>query len=415
MTLDPPRDAHATAAHLTISLPEGAARALAACARDAALVALVALARDVLGECDAASVSFGTPQGPVTLAWAGDMAKLGDEKQYAADTGPCVMALGGSPAMFDVRTADTEWAPIAAAARALGIGTILSLPAPNAGGAGLGVNLYSRVPGAFAEGRAISEAVALQAGRVFVEPVPEVALRSAALVEAAFDEIDIGVHAWRALASEAGLDHVLQSVAAAAARAMPFALAASITLEPAGEPFTSHSTGELASGLDQTQYDAGVGPCLHALRTGSTVTAVVGTAHPWPEFDAVAAARGVGRVLAVPLAADGAVSGVLNVYGEGSEAFDDGIVDMATVLAEQGGIAVASAWALRAERRRSEQLWEALDTRDIIGQAKGIVMATRRCSSTVAFDVLRRESQHSNRKLRDIAVELVRATERPQS
>ena len=66
------------------------------------------------------------------------------------------------------------------------------------------------------------------------------------------------------------------------------------------------------------------------------------------------------------------------------------------------------------ERLRNENanLRKALESRDVIGQAKGVIIAANRCTSDAAFDVLRQQSQHENRKLIDVAAEIVRHAQR---
>ena len=71
--------------------------------------------------------------------------------------------------------------------------------------------------------------------------------------------------------------------------------------------------------------------------------------------------------------------------------------------------------AYAAAAKLNENLREAIATREIIGEAKGILMARQACTSDEAFDILRRASQRTNRKLRDIAVELVSTTESQQA
>jgi response regulator NasT len=63
-----------------------------------------------------------------------------------------------------------------------------------------------------------------------------------------------------------------------------------------------------------------------------------------------------------------------------------------------------------------ENVWEALETRDIIGQAKGVIMAALSCSPDEAFNLIRKQSQHENRKLVHVAVEIAgRASRLPDA
>jgi GAF domain-containing protein len=126
----------------------------------------------------------------------------------------------------------------------------------------------------------------------------------------------------------------------------------------------------------------------------------------WPETARRAVDVGVHSSLSLPLlAADDGV-GALNLYGASQRVFD-GLDDGAATFAASAAITLANALAFHRAAELSEQLSEGLESRDVIGQAKGILMARERIDADAAFDRLREMSQHANRKLRDIAAELV--------
>jgi GAF domain-containing protein len=124
--------------------------------------------------------------------------------------------------------------------------------------------------------------------------------------------------------------------------------------------------------------------------------------------------RRIRSVLALPLPNNGG-SGALNLYARFPGAF--GVVDRAkaVILASLAGLALSAARTHEHEERRAGNLNAALATREVIGQAQGILMERERVSSGQAFDVLRRASQHLNRKLRDVAQDLVDTGERPDT
>ncbi len=119
-------------------------------------------------------------------------------------------------------------------------------------------------------------------------------------------------------------------------------------------------------------------------------------------------------LLALPLALNGA-PGALNLYARYPQAF--GVIDRGRglLLAALAGLAFATARAHEEEERKAAQLHSALATREMIGQAQGILMERERISSDQAFDILRRASQHLNLKLRVVAQELVDTGERPDT
>src|SRR5580658_2642236 len=171
----------------------------------------------------------------------------------------------------------------------------------------------------------------------------------------------------------------------------------------------------LVDEVDDLQNELGEGPCLDAIEhrlifyAGDLVEE-----DRWPQFSRRATAAGIRSVLALPLPTDGE-SGALNLYARFPGAF--GVVDRAkaVILASLAGLALSAARSHEDEERLTENLNAALATREIIGQAQGILMERERVSSGQAFDVLRRASQHLNRKLRDVAQDLVDTGERPDT
>ena len=119
-------------------------------------------------------------------------------------------------------------------------------------------------------------------------------------------------------------------------------------------------------------------------------------------------------LLALRVAADGPV-GALGLYSRSSAAFD--VIDRgkAVLLAALAGVALSSAREHADERRHSDNLAAALASRETIGQAQGILMERERVAADEAFDILRRASQHLNRKLKEVAQDLVDTGERPDT
>jgi len=174
-------------------------------------------------------------------------------------------------------------------------------------------------------------------------------------------------------------------------------------------------TDPVVSEIDAFQHDAGEGPCLDAMTQGMTFYAGdLGDDTRWPRFGPVAMARGIRSVLALPLFGDGTL-GALNLYGRYPRAF--GVIDRARglLLAGVASLALSSARTHESEERRLANLHAALATREIIGQAQGILMERERITAEEAFDILRRASQHLNLKLREVAKTLVETGERPDT
>ena len=116
--------------------------------------------------------------------------------------------------------------------------------------------------------------------------------------------------------------------------------------------------------------------------------------------------------MSTPLVSCNTTYGALNVYTRKPEDFSTVDIELAGLLADQASVVVANATALIEASMLNEQLQVAVESRQLIGEAKGILLEREGCTREEAFDMLRRASQRENRKIRDIAEEIVRNAER---
>ena len=209
----------------------------------------------------------------------------------------------------------------------------------------------------------------------------------------------------RFLTGEDDLSSMLTTVTLIANDTIPGADSTSITMLSRGEPRTPASTDKRSFDLDQKQYQLGDGPCLSALRHQGIEHLVTASDGRWPEFETAARQQGVAQILSAPMMDGEASRGALNVYSDSE--FGPEAAEIASLFADQLGIAAINATLYVEGRVMADQLQQALESRAIIEQAKGILMGAERCSSEQAFDMLKRASQGQNRKLRDIASEIV--------
>jgi GAF domain-containing protein len=182
-----------------------------------------------------------------------------------------------------------------------------------------------------------------------------------------------------------------------------------------GQVTTPVQTDPLVVQMEASQLRTETGPCLDAIAQGLPIYAEDLAVDPrWPSFGREAVAIGVRSVLALRLASDGTI-GALNLYARYPSAF--GAVDRAKglVLAGLAGIALSLAQARDEDVRQAENLRNALVTRELVGQAQGILMERERITAEQAFDILRRASQHLNVKLREVAQDVVDTGERPET
>ena len=212
--------------------------------------------------------------------------------------------------------------------------------------------------------------------------------------------------------SDHELDETLLRVATLATRDVPGCDLAGITLLRDGQPVTAVFTDPSAPEIDTAQYETGKGPCLDAFRHGREFRIDdTRTETRWPEFSAKASTAGVLSTLSLPLVVGSGGLGALNLYSHTTAAFVDD--DGQGVFAAQAAVVLANSQAYWASHALAGQLEEALVSRAVIEQAKGILMATQRCDADAAFARLRSESQNTNRKVRDVAADYVRRVTAP--
>jgi GAF domain-containing protein len=205
-------------------------------------------------------------------------------------------------------------------------------------------------------------------------------------------------------------DAVLERSASIAKRTIPGADEVSVTVQN-GQPVTAAFTGTLALTVDESQYDAGYGPCLDAIRLGQTVTVDDQASEPrWPEYTPKAIEAGIGSSLSVPLTVDDRHGGAFNIYALRPHAFDAAAVMQAEELASYAAIVLNNAHLYFSAASRADQMGEAMRSRAVIEQAKGILMGARNCNADEAFSLLVKLSQDTHRKLHAVAQTIVDTT-----
>jgi hypothetical protein len=204
---------------------------------------------------------------------------------------------------------------------------------------------------------------------------------------------------------------VLTDVVRVTVEVVPDADMVSMTLRSSdGALHTPVETDPVGSELDELQNQYREGPCFDAARLpdlGYTHSPDLSDTPQWPRFGQEAVRRGYRSVLSTALLPDVTpprLSGALNIYSRAPDRLgDEDSRDRALLLATHASLAVANTEAVRLAELRETQLRRALDTRDVIGQAKGILMRSRGITAEEAFDLLRRTSQDLNVKLATLA------------
>ncbi|MEV8437842.1 GAF and ANTAR domain-containing protein [Actinosynnema sp. NPDC051121] len=206
------------------------------------------------------------------------------------------------------------------------------------------------------------------------------------------------------LDQEEDLSVILDRICRQVVHAIPGADLVSVTLLAEDGPVTGAATRKEALDLDLAQYRAGEGPCLQAAHTGQVVHAVAAELTDlWPAFAAESAGSGIAGYLSAPLCVDEDVPASLNLYSERSDGFralDAALMELYSTAVEG---ALRNARRYVRARGQADQLRQALTSRAVIDQAKGVVMAVHRVRADEAFAMLVDRSQRENVKLRDFA------------
>lgn len=175
-----------------------------------------------------------------------------------------------------------------------------------------------------------------------------------------------------------------------------------------GQTVTSPaSSGEVPEIVDRIQSETQEGPCIDAIKMHHLfITGDLAAESRWPQFSARAHREtGVSSILSLRLFAAENTMGSLNLYSTRKDAFGTTDIALGEVFATHAAVAMAAS-------RQQEGLLVRAEHRDVIGQAKGVIMASTGCSPEAAFGVLVRQSQHENRKVYEIAAEVAARADR---
>jgi GAF domain-containing protein len=206
-----------------------------------------------------------------------------------------------------------------------------------------------------------------------------------------------------------GVEQTVDAVVQFALRALDCSYAG-IALHTKGDrPEIPAVTDPVVAEIYQFQLDGHDGPLIAAMRDRATVLiSDTATDQRWPHWAAKVATLGVRSVLDVPLTLgrDSATVGVLGLYSDVPDGFSTDDEAIAHILARHASVAVSAA-------RQEETMATAVDARKLVGQAMGILMERFDVDGDRAFAILRRYSQDTNTKLRDVAQQLIKSRQLP--
>lgn len=211
----------------------------------------------------------------------------------------------------------------------------------------------------------------------------------------------------RELEAEPDFTAVMHRIVMAAVTELDGATAAAITLVRHGQVSSPVHSSDLAERTGTIQSETGEGPCVDSSREEVTIRVDdLRESSRWPAFAARAVELGVLSLLSFQLFVGEDSMGALDVYSDRADGFGAQDEDTGLLLASHAAIAMST-------RLEISGLRVAMNSRDLIGQAKGILMERYKIDGGRAFDVLVRTSQHTNQKLRDVAEHLATTGELP--
>ena len=210
------------------------------------------------------------------------------------------------------------------------------------------------------------------------------------------------------LLSEETVHSALELVTSLATETIPGTVGAGVSLLRDGARATAAASDNVVERADALQYSLDEGPCLTAWRQQETVRVDdVHTETRWPRWTEAVAALGMRAALSTPMLAREQSIGAIKVYSREPGAFVERDGHILGLFAAQAAILLANMQSHENATRLSDQLKSTVRGRDVIGMAKGVLMATRGVDETGAFAILAQTAQLSNDKLVDVAQRLI--------
>lgn len=171
------------------------------------------------------------------------------------------------------------------------------------------------------------------------------------------------------------------------------------------------SPSEAIAALERVQEQHQAGPCADAATSGEVVTVADLTdsdrARGWPGYVEHALQADIRSVAGIPMLADGEPIGAIDLYSTATREWTSEDVRAARILTDIATSYLVHASELEQQQRTSEQLQEALDSRIIIEQAKGMLAASQGISVDQAFKALRKHARDHNARIQDVAKAVV--------
>jgi GAF domain-containing protein len=196
-------------------------------------------------------------------------------------------------------------------------------------------------------------------------------------------------------------DAILDLVVSLARSTIRGADGVGVTIVRDDEFTTAAHSDAIVREVDAFQYELRDGPCISAMMEGNQthIVSMIDETR-WPLFIPRAMDKGILSTWSFPLKVGSSSIGALNMYSRKSDGFRHSDENVAKTFAVQASTVLSNALAYSTSTQLTGQLREALETRQLIGEATGILMERLSCSREAAFNHLRRTSNNTNVKLK---------------
>jgi GAF domain-containing protein len=210
------------------------------------------------------------------------------------------------------------------------------------------------------------------------------------------------------LLSQESVATTVELVTTLAAKTLPGTAGAGVSLIDELGKRTTAASDPLVKQADLRQYELDEGPCLTAWRDRVAVRIDdTGAERRWPRWTQDVGKLGIKAVVSAPMLVADRSIGAIKVYSRQPAAYDEQSEQLLSLFAQQAAILLANAQSYQDAQQLIDQLKVALASRDLIGQAKGVLIAGGARDEETAFGMLVTASQRANMKVREVARQLV--------
>lgn len=215
----------------------------------------------------------------------------------------------------------------------------------------------------------------------------------------------------RALTSGYGIGDVLHNLTEEMTEVLAITGAGVTLVHDGQQRFVTAAIDAIAT-LERVQEHWQAGPCIDAVATARPVTvpdiAAGDASKRWPDYTIAAKTAGIQAVAGIPMLAEGAPVGAVDLYDSQPRNWSAEDLRVAAIFASIATGYLTHASAVRQQQRTAEQLQQALNTRLIIEQAKGVLATKRETTVDDAFQVLRKYARDHNARIHDVARAVVK-------